>query len=131
MPRPIHVASCTALLAMAAGCAVSPFAGHHTRDGQLAVLLPGQATRLDDGSTLQFTGVPEDSRCPPDVQCIWAGDARLSLHWHAPGAVPREVQLHTNTAVGPDHATLGTRTVTLEFLGHVTHRAHLRIRRTP
>lgn len=26
-----------------------------------------------DGLTIQFLGISEDSRCPADVQCVWAG----------------------------------------------------------
>ncbi|MEP7326086.1 MAG: hypothetical protein ABI836_09080, partial [Gemmatimonadota bacterium] len=43
-------------------------------------LQQGQSVRLGGTrSTLQFLAVPEDSRCPPQVQCIWAGNAKLSL----------------------------------------------------
>jgi hypothetical protein len=49
-------------------------------DGKEVTLQPGETVRLAGSqSTLQFLAVPEDSRCPEGVQCIWAGNARLSL----------------------------------------------------
>jgi len=32
-----------------------------------------------DGVRITFKQVKEDSRCPTDVTCIWAGDARIEL----------------------------------------------------
>ena len=28
---------------------------------------------------VKFTGVPQDSRCPSNVNCIWAGNAEVSI----------------------------------------------------
>ncbi|MDQ4079599.1 MAG: hypothetical protein M3125_02480 [Gemmatimonadota bacterium] len=42
------------------------------RVGQTAFLAD---TRL----SIRIEGVPEDSRCPRDVQCVWAGNARVAL----------------------------------------------------
>ncbi len=28
---------------------------------------------------LQFLGVSQDSRCPVDVECVWAGNAKIAL----------------------------------------------------
>ena len=52
---------------------------------------------------IRFSGVQEDSRCPVDVQCVWAGNARAAL-----GVGPRrgtqgpteQVLLNTNTSAG-------------------------------
>lgn len=33
----------------------------------------------DTRLSIQLKGVPEDSRCPRDVMCPWAGNARVSL----------------------------------------------------
>jgi hypothetical protein len=49
-------------------------------DGKEFTLRQGEAIQLAGSqSTLHFVAVPEDSRCPADVQCIWAGNARLSF----------------------------------------------------
>lgn len=43
-------------------------------------LKPGQTARVDGtGLTVSFVGVPEDSRCPTDVVCVWAGNGAVSL----------------------------------------------------
>lgn len=39
----------------------------------------GDATRLASGPTIEITELLEDSRCPPDVQCIWAGRVRFGV----------------------------------------------------
>jgi hypothetical protein len=38
----------------------------------------GEATSVDNVD-IRFSSVLEDSRCPSDVQCIWAGNGRVSL----------------------------------------------------
>jgi hypothetical protein len=43
------------------------------RVGQTAYIAD---TRL----SIRVEGVPEDSRCPRDVQCVWAGNARVALN---------------------------------------------------
>ena len=60
-----------------------------------------------------FTGVDNDSRCPVDVTCIWAGDAeiRLGLALGSGSTVP--YTLHWNTAEGPASAETGSYRVTL------------------
>ena len=45
--------------------------------------------------TVEFTGVPEDSRCPTGVQCIWAGNARVQLVL-AKGGKAAGIELNTN-----------------------------------
>ena len=47
-------------------------------DVQLRV---GESATLDNGA-LQVTlvAVPEDSRCPKDVMCVWSGRAVVTLH---------------------------------------------------
>lgn len=59
-------------------------------NGQSFAMQPGGQVTLSDNSTLRYVGVREDSRCPPDKQCIWAGDAVVAFQWA--GA---EVILHT------------------------------------
>jgi hypothetical protein len=44
----------------------------NVRVGQTAYIAD---TRL----SIRVEGVPEDSRCPRDVQCVWAGNARVAL----------------------------------------------------
>ena len=89
-----------AVLTILSGC-VSSGAVTAGRDFSLSI---GQQIALSDGSTLRYAGVANDSRCPPDVQCIRAGDADV-LFDHAPrqGSTHR-VTLNTErlraTAIG-------------------------------
>lgn len=43
-------------------------------------LRAGHTARVDGTAvTLSFVGVTDDSRCPVDVQCVWAGNGAVSL----------------------------------------------------
>lgn len=48
------------------------------------------------GVNVQFLSVLEDSRCPADVQCIWAGNARVRIKVAKPGGEPQVFTLNTN-----------------------------------
>ena len=49
-------------------------------DGKEFTIRQGDSVQLAGSqSTLHFLAVPEDSRCPSGVQCIWAGNAQASL----------------------------------------------------
>ena len=40
----------------------------------------GQQVKLDDVDLqLKFVAVPQDSRCPSNVNCVWAGNAEVAL----------------------------------------------------
>ena len=44
------------------------------------VLAIGQTVHLTGTSTaVTFVAVPQDSRCPTNVQCVWAGNAEVRL----------------------------------------------------
>lgn len=40
---------------------------------------------LPGGRTLALVDVSADSRCPANVQCVWAGEANVLLEWVTPG----------------------------------------------
>lgn len=66
-------------------------------------LSPGGVARVDEARLeLRFAGVDEDSRCPVDVTCVWAGDAIVALIARA-GNQERRLELHTH----PDRETTG------------------------
>lgn len=52
------------------------------------------ATPAGFGVTLTLTDVRDDSRCPVDVSCVWAGDAAVVLAVTPDGGRAREVVLH-------------------------------------
>jgi hypothetical protein len=58
----------------------------------------GQRARLRDGRlTVRFASVAEDSRCPAKVDCVWAGNAKVSLVVQSPGGRATTVELNTNS----------------------------------
>ncbi|MGO4261763.1 hypothetical protein AB4Y92_14355 [Lysobacter sp. TAB13] len=56
-------------------------ASETVRAGQSVSLQPGHSVVLSDRSQLRFVAVTSDSRCKPNVQCIWAGEAVLEFQW--------------------------------------------------
>jgi hypothetical protein len=56
----------------------------------------GQSVRVESaGLELGFDQVLEDSRCPADAICVWAGTARLKAWLRAGDAARREIELKT------------------------------------
>jgi hypothetical protein len=45
---------------------------------------------------IKFLSVVEDSRCPPDVDCIWAGNAKVKVLLKKGNRTSREFELNTN-----------------------------------
>ena len=81
------------LLASLACAASKPVEPTLDRDFELS----GGASARVDGTDLviRFEGVPNDSRCPVDVQCITEGDATVALRLEGGGAAGETVELHT------------------------------------
>jgi hypothetical protein len=59
--------------------------------GQSTSMARGESVRLPDGATLAFVSVPQDSRCPPKVQCIRAGDADIEFAFTPAGGTASTV----------------------------------------
>ena len=104
-----------ALFAVLVGCAtVSAHDDASTDavvDGADFTMQPGAQVALADGSNLRYLRVLEDSRCKPDVQCIWAGDAEVAFQWTPSAGSPQDFSLHTGKA--PRDHVLGDRLLTL------------------
>ena len=79
-----------AAFATLAGCASSGAAS----PGSDFAMAAGQRVALPDASTLRYTGIGNDSRCPPDVQCIRAGDADVFFE-HAAATGTARLTLNT------------------------------------
>jgi hypothetical protein len=78
--------------------------------GQTFTLKVGQQARIAGADvTVLFKAVPSDSRCPVDVQCVWAGNARVQL---AAGGQ----ELGLNTGEDPRSARLNGHTIELTKL---------------
>lgn len=62
--------------------------------GQPIVMQAGDRVLLQDRSTLRYVGVTADSRCPPGVQCIRAGDADVAFEFTPGGGSPAALSLN-------------------------------------
>jgi hypothetical protein len=64
--------------------------------GQTFELRAGQTARVGSaGLLVGFRGVASDSRCPVDVQCVWAGDAETRIPVTVGNADWTTLTLHT------------------------------------
>lgn len=100
-------------------------------------LAPGESVVLgNQGPTLTFTGVVNESRCPTHatIQCVWAGSAVIGVRIND-GGTSRVITLETIaprnfTVVGRYHVQLLDVTpapVTLDSIPPASYRAILRI----
>ncbi|HEX9106909.1 MAG TPA: hypothetical protein VF832_06770, partial [Longimicrobiales bacterium] len=61
---------------------------------------PGERVQIGGGvAAVRFVAVPQDSRCPSDVVCVWAGDATARLDLIVAGD-SAQTDLHTNAQAG-------------------------------
>ena len=80
---------------------------------QRVVLAPGATTSVPGGTTVRFEGVTNDSRCPGDAICVWAGDAIVRVIVSSSGSASTTYELHTFDLKPVQHNDL---TVALETL---------------
>ncbi|MGV8932365.1 MAG: hypothetical protein ACOH1R_09715 [Luteimonas sp.] len=129
-----HAAAMAGLLPLLfAACSTTAADPGDTRtiaDGESFTLAFGEQIALADHSTVRYLRVAADSRCPPDVQCVWAGDADVVFEWTAAAGQPESFSLHTGR--GDRSKTLGTRKLTLVSLERgATPAARLQLESTP
>jgi len=79
----LRLAALAMLALLLAGCATR---GAAVAEGARFTLAPGEQVSLPDASTLRYAGLANDSRCPPDVMCIRAGDADALFQHSADGS---------------------------------------------
>lgn len=78
---------------------------------QRSILAPGATTTVL-ATTIRFSGVTSDSRCPGDATCIWGGDAVVRIVVISPGNTAA-YELHTADLKPVQHSNL---TIALETL---------------
>lgn len=115
---PIHAAVFAGLLPLlftaCASSATDPGKQRAIAAGETFTMATGEQVALADAGTLRYLRVAGDSRCPPDVQCVWAGDAEVVFEWAGNGAPPETFSLHTG--LGDRSRDLGPHRLTLESL---------------
>jgi hypothetical protein len=68
-----------------------------------------------EGLRIRFDEVPEDSRCPAQMECVWTGQARIAVVVQTVKGPPKTLVLNTNPAPGQNGqtATVGEYVITL------------------
>ena len=96
-----------ALFGCPGGVARDGGAAQAARVGREFKVKVGRAVTLERGGLrLRFAGVAEDSRCPIDVTCVWAGNAEVLIEVSTKGLRgKRTLRLNTNTS--PERAGEG------------------------
>lgn len=69
--------------------------GPRLSDGDSFRMDPGTSVSVTGEGTLHYLKVANDSRCKPDVQCVWAGDAEVAFEWRPDGGRADTFSLHT------------------------------------
>lgn len=78
------------------------FAGVPAQESTSVQVSNGQEKAMNDsGITIRFLEVIEDSRCPSDVNCVWAGVARIRLRISKGGTTGGEFEVNTNQGDKP------------------------------
>jgi hypothetical protein len=110
------VLACVLFASPIAACATSDAdtATGAKPDGATFNLGVGEQKRVD-GGTLAYRRLVKDSRCPPDVNCVWAGDAVIELAWTPAGGATQPFELHTGLEPR-SHAIGSRRRVVLDAL---------------
>lgn len=104
--RAIPLASALGLLL--AGCQGGSLTGIDKELGDPFGLRIGETAVLDDGGiTLALLDIPEDSRCPVNVVCVWQGNARLAMRATVGGEAHRFALNTAIGVVGPGEAVVG------------------------
>lgn len=94
------------LVACHSTSAPAPHAASLKQEIQLA---PGeQAAYQQQGLSVEFIRVVDDSRCPSDVTCVWAGEVKvqLSTRINAAEAVQHEITAGQQAPVGTFRLTV-------------------------
>ncbi|QXJ20365.1 hypothetical protein AGRA3207_001063 [Actinomadura graeca] len=113
--RPFLVTLLIPCAAASAACGSGASAGTGDPDGPATVqpgavftLAPGQTARLSGGGlTVRFDGVKNDSRCPTSVDCVWAGDATVTVSVTAGDGRPAARELHVTAPAATTTAVPG------------------------
>jgi hypothetical protein len=98
-----------AALPLLAACSTVAGQARTVAAGAPFTLRVGEAAAVEHVGALRYDRLVNDSRCRPDVQCIWAGDAELALEWTSATGAVETFSLHTKPGatthpLGPAHA---------------------------
>lgn len=94
-----------------------------SREGELnkeVIIKNGQAVNIKSENLLiKFISVQEDSRCPKDVNCVWAGNGKIIINVSQSNDNKKEFELNTN--LNPTSITYQGYEIKLEKLNPYPH----------
>lgn len=100
MKRPlVALVLIVALAACRSTGAPAPHAASLNQDIQLA---PNEQAAYEQGLTVEFVRIVEDSRCPSDTTCVWAGEVKVRVATRIDDAAPVQHEIKAG-----EHATVG------------------------
>lgn len=115
-----------ALLTSACATAVT---GAGITPGQPIRFAPPGMIALPDRSMLHYVGVENDSRCPPKVTCVRAGDADIVFEHRPTNGAARRFTVNSETR---DTVSLGAWTLTvLDLVPGPNPPVEIRVDRSP
>lgn len=79
------------LLPLAAVLSLTGCVTYHSSGDEVVRARIGETAALPNGATITPLRVEEDSRCPAGVQCVWAGQVRLTVRIDRGGSDTREL----------------------------------------
>jgi len=74
--------------------------------GEEATLAIGATARWSPDLSVRFVAVTEDSRCPTDITCVWAGQLKIQL------AISVDGKTSTHALVESEHAVIDAYRIT-------------------
>jgi hypothetical protein len=113
--RLLIAASALLIAACAADAAGVRAGGPRLSDGDSFTMRPGTSVSLPGEGRLHYLQVTNDSRCKPDVQCVWAGDAEVAFEWRPDTGGAEAFSLHTGK--GAKQHAIGKHVLLLTALG--------------
>ena len=96
------------LVLVAAACSSSPARPTSSVDTRVTVPIGQTVTIAATSASVRFESVLEDSRCPADANCVWQGQAAVTLTVVASGR-PVSIELRSDPAAARAASVNGLR----------------------
>ena len=91
------------LVAILASCAQDPIISRKVSlNEQFAIKAGHQVVIKGEKLSVQFSSVQNESRCPTGVQCVWEGNAAISIEVSKKRKKSVQAILNTNTTIQPN-----------------------------
>lgn len=91
------------LVAILASCAQDPIIGRKVSlNEQFTIKAGHQVVIKGEKLSVQFSSVQNESRCPTGVQCVWEGNAAISIEVSKKRKKSVQAILNTNTTIQPN-----------------------------